>query len=147
MTTMNRVEDSQSSFLGRCESTQNPIYLSETQFLWGVNVTARGGLLRERPGNATVFNLPCGNPQGMTVFTPTGGNPHIVAAVSGRIYVSSAPFTQYRRLKNVRFYDKALFVSFADCLQTVDYDEAGVIDFLPTPKRVLVMQDGFGRAA
>lgn len=144
---MAKVEDTQASFDGRIESSVNPVNLRENQSLWSINTTSRGGIVLTRPGFSSVFNLPCGHPQGMTMFTPTNGRPHLVFAVDGYVYVSPAPFTSYRRLENIRFYRKSKFVTFADCLQAVEYDEAGTIQFLPTPKRVLVMQDLNTRAA
>ena len=144
---MPKVEDMQASFDGRIESSVNPVNLRENQSMWSINTTSRGGIVLTRPGFSTVFNVPCKNPQGITMFTPTGGVPNLVFAVDGYVYVSAAPFKEYRRLENIRFYARSRFVTFADCLQAVEYDEAGTIQFLPTPKRVLVMQDLNTRAA
>lgn len=142
-----QVEDSQFTFQGRVDSSVNPINLRQDQFVWSVNATSRGGVVMTRPGFSTVFNIPCGQPQGITTFTPTNGVEHLVFAADGYVYVSPAPFNTYRRLENIRFYNKSRIVTFADCLQAVDFDSTGTLEFLAVPKRVLVMQDGNQRAA
>ena len=147
MASATKLEDSQATFLGRVDSSLNPSAIPEGRSLWGVNVTFRGGMPITRPGMATRFNFPCGQPQGMTMFRPTGGLMHMVVVVGGYVYVASDPFEEYRRLEGIRFYAKSKFVSFADCLQTSDYDDSGFLQTLPVPKRVLIMQDGNTKAA
>lgn len=136
------VEEVQQAFTRRVESSINPSFMPEDASTWAVNVTFRGGTPQTRPGNASIFNFPCGQPQGMTMFRPTGGLLHMVVAVAGDVYVAPEPFDNYRKLENVRFYERSKFVAFADCLQSTTYDEAGVIQPLAVPRRVLVMQDG-----
>ena len=129
------------------DSWSVPDQLRADQYVFGLNIINRGGILRTRPGFDTLFCLPEGNPQGLTVFTPATGVPHIVAAVSGKVYVSEPPFTSYRELPNILFNPAARFVTWASCLKSTRYLPNGELDFEPTPRKVLVMQDGVGRAA
>ena len=142
-----KVEDSQQSFAGRADSSMNPAFMRGDQYLWGVNVTTRGGTPRTRPGLATRFNFPCEHPQGFTMFQPTGGVVHMVVVVDGEVFVSPSPFETYTKLEGVQFYNKSRFVAFAECLQSTTFDDEGFFRPLAIPKKVLVMQDGNTRAA
>lgn len=138
---------SQRYWLGGADSWSVPDQLNPNQYPFGLNIINRGGIPRTRPGNDTLFCLPPGNPQGLTIFTPATGVPHIVSAVEGRVYVSAPPFMVYRQLPNIQFNPAARFVTWASCLKSTQYLPNGDIDFEPTPRKVLVMQDGVGRAA
>jgi hypothetical protein len=111
------------------------------------NVATRGNIVRTRPGFNTVFNAPSGQPQGITVFTPSGGLPHLVFACDGYVFASPFPFQDYFQLPNIRFSETSAIVTFQECEQTTDYDAEGVFYFLSQPRRLLIMQDGNTRAA
>ncbi len=136
-----------SSLVMGCDSYTSPAELGDTEYLFGQNVVCRGGILQTRPGSRSLFCLPDGNFQGMTLFTPDNGVAQIVAAVDGKIYVSAAPFTSYRRLWNLQFSPSAKYIAWASCLKSTDYDNAGDLVTLDTPYSVLMMQDGLTRAA
>ena len=129
------------------DSNTNPEYLSDTQFFNSMNCVFRGGMPQTRPGYNTVFGLPCGQPQGMTIFKPTGSPPYIVAAIAGFIYASKFPFTEYTQLGNIQFSERAKRVVFQSTVQTTDYDFDGNLIQLDRPKNILMMQDGCSRAS
>jgi hypothetical protein len=135
------------SFGGKMDSSLDPAFLQEGQYYAGMNVVSRGGTVQTRPGYATIFNLPCGNLQGFTTFTPTDGRPHLVAVVDGKVYASPSPFSYYFRVPNIQFFKRSKFIAFAECLQTTDYTASGSPVTLQKPRKVLVMQDRNTRAA
>lgn len=134
-------------FSGGCDSNSNPSFLGPTQYLMGMNVVNRGGIVQTRPGYQSVLTLPPGNLQGFTTFKPNDGPVNLVAVVDGLVYVSPAPFDNFDVLTGIAFHRDAKFVVMKECLQTTDYDENGVPFFLNQPKRLLVMQDRRTRAA
>lgn len=121
--------------------------LDDREFVMGMNVAIRGGNVQTRPGSRSLFCLPDGNLQGATLFTPDNGVAHLVFAVDGKIYVSPAPFTSYRRLWNLQFSNTSKYVTWAVCLKSTEYDNSGVLYPLAQPYSVLVIQDGLTRAA
>lgn len=134
-------------FAGGANSFTDSRYLPDAQYVMGENVVCRGGVVQTRPGYRTVFNMPCGWVQGMTTFTPTGGVPHLVFAVGGFVYASPAPFDSYFRIPNIQFAEDSRFVAWANCTQTVEFNDDGLLIPLDTPRQVLIMQDGRTRAA
>lgn len=112
----------------------------------GQNVVVRGGIVRTRPGSRTLFCLPDGNFQGCTLFTPQNGVAQLVFAVDGAIYVSSAPFSSYRRLRNLQFSNISKFVAWSVALKSTDFDVNGQPIALTNPYSVLMIQDGLTRA-
>jgi hypothetical protein len=124
-----------------------PDKLSPGEYISGMNVTARGGVVQTRPGSATLLSIPGENIQGFTLFTPANGVPHQVIAIDGYVYVSAAPFSEYRRLPDVRFSNTSKFVVFESCLKSTDYTADGELIFVSKPYNVLMMQDGVTRAA
>lgn len=128
-------------------SYTTPAELSDSEFVFGQNVVCRGGIVQTRPGTRSLFCLPDGNFQGSTLFTPDNGVAQLVFAVDGKIYVSAAPFTSYRRLWNLQFSITAKYIAWAVCLKSTDFDASGNLYSLEDPFSVLVMQDGLTRAA
>lgn len=136
-----------SSLVLGCDSYTSPTELGDTEYVSGQNVVCRGGIVQTRPGSRSLFCLPDGNFQGYKLFTPDNGVAQMVCAVDGVIYVSAAPFTSYRVLRNVRFSSTAKYIAWAVCLKSTDYDNEGVLFALENPYSVLIMQDGLTRAA
>lgn len=138
---VNRLYDGGTQFLLGVNSNLSPDALNTAQISWGVNVVNKGGILDTRPGYVSIFRLPDGKAQGMTQFTPTGGKLNLAMAVSGRIYVSEAPFIDYMMLSGISFDPTVDAIVFKTAIQA---SNAGV---LIEPKSVLMMQDGLGKAA
>lgn len=136
-----------SSLVLGCDSYTQSAELDDREFVMGQNVVCRGGIVQTRPGSGSLFCMPDGNLQGCTLFTPDNGVAHLVFAVDGKVYVSAAPFTSYRRLWNIQFSIVARYVTWATCLKSTDYDANGQPYALENPYSVLVMQDGLSRAA
>jgi hypothetical protein len=124
-----------------------PQKLPVGQYIEGMNILCRGGSPQTRPGSRTVLTIPDGNFQGITLFTPANGVAHLVWAVDGRVYAASHPFTSCVRLPGIQFSPTAPFIAWASCLKSTYYTPEGVIEFHANPYSVLVMQDGFSRAA
>lgn len=125
----------------------SPQKLDNGKYVASENTICRGGIVQTRPGSRTVFRLPDGNFQGLTMFKPSSGVVHLVAAVDGAIYVSPYPFNSYRQLDGIQFGLNSQFIAWSVCLKTTDYDESGQLYFLDNPYSVLVMQDMRTRAA
>ncbi len=136
-----------SSLVLGVDSYTSPAELGEQEFVAGQNVVCRGGIVQTRPGSRSLYCMPDGNLQGFKVFTPDNGVAHHVFAVDGKVYVSAAPFTSYRRLWNIQFSVTAKYIAWAVCLKSTDYDTSGNLISLDNPYSVLVMQDGLTRAA
>lgn len=136
-----------SSLVLGVDSYTKPDELGENEFIAGMNVVCRGGIVQTRPGSRTVFCAPDGNFQGCTLFTPANGIAQLVFAVDGKVYVSPAPFTEYRRLWTLQFSNTTKMMAWAVCLKSTDYDAAGNLITLDNPYSVLMMQDGASRAA
>lgn len=135
--------------IGGCDSYSAPDALLDTEYVAGMNVVNRGGILQTRPGTKSIVSVLANavRIQGLTCFTPTGGVPQLVAAVDGNIYVSTLPFTSVRQLKQLHFNPTSKFVIFETCLKSSDYDADGTLFFLDHPFNVLMIQDGSARAA
>ncbi len=139
--------DGDDSFVLGSDSYTNPTKLEPGSYVSGMNIICRGGIAQTRPGSRSLFTMPTGNLQGITLFTPTSGSVALVFAVNGLVYASNYPFEDYHQIANIKFDPNSKFIAWADCLQSTYYDEAGVLTFLENPRAVLVMQDGATRAA
>lgn len=137
----NRLYDGGIQFLLGVNSNLHPAFLDANQVSWAVNVVNKGGIIDTRPGYETRFRLPDGKAQGMTSFTPTDGELNLVMAVSGRIYISAFPFTDYTLLNGITFDP------FVDHIVWQEAVQAKVGVTITDPKSVLIMQDGVSRAA
>lgn len=137
----NRKFDGGIQFLLGVNSNLHPSFLNPAQISWAVNTINKGGIIDTRPGYISMFRLPDGKAQGMTSFTPTDGNLNLVMAVSGKIYVSEFPFSDYKQLTNIQFNPYVDHIAFKEAVQAKD--GATVID----PKSVLIMQDGVTKPA
>lgn len=126
-----------------------PAALTDREYVAGMNVACRGGIVQTRPGTKSLAQIArdAVRVQGFTAFTPTGGLPHLVAAVDGHIYVSALPFDSARRLTTLQFNPTSRFVAFESCLKSTDFDNEGELFFLDRPYSVLMIQDGATRAA
>jgi hypothetical protein len=136
-----------SFFVAGVDSFSSPDKLGPGEICSGMNVVVRGGVVQTRPGSATLLSIPGESIQGFTLFTPASGVPHQVIAIDGYVYVSAAPFAEYRRLPDVRFSNTSKFVVFENCLKSTDYTADGELIFISKPYNVLMMQDGVTRAA
>lgn len=123
--------------------------LTDREYVAGMNVCCRGGIVQTRPGTKSLVQVmrDAVRIQGFAAFTPTGGIPHLVAAVDGMIFVSALPFTSVRQLTALQFNPTSRFVAFETCLKSTEFDESGELYFLDRPYNVLMIQDGATRAA
>lgn len=137
----NRLFDGGLKFFLGTNSNLAPEALGNSQLSWEINVTNKGGVITTRPGYVTTFRAPDGKAQGIVAFTPTDGNPSLVFAVSGKIYVSEFPFSDYNQLTNISFDPFVDHIVFKEAIQA---KSGGVII---DPKSVLIMQDGVSQAA
>lgn len=139
------------SFPGGINSGALPSLLPDGTVVSAMNLAHRGNVWQTRPGYTTTFGMPCGQPQGIVFFTPTGGTPYLVIAVGGYIYYSrwddTGGFSEYQLLPNVKFSPNVTNVFWAVTSQFSDYDSFGNLQYLNQPVAVLMMQDGVSRAA
>jgi hypothetical protein len=136
-----------SSMVMGCDSYTKSDEIQDNEVVMAMNCVCRGGIYQTRPGTKSLYCLPKGNLQGFTLFTPDNGVAQQVAAVDGVIYVSPAPFTAWRRLKNIQFSPTSKYIAWAVTLKSVTVNNAGEIVTLATPYSILIMQDGVTRAA
>lgn len=137
----NRLFDGGNNFILGVNSNLHPTLLNSAQASWAINLTNDGAMWYTRPGYRSLMRVPDGKAQGFTLFTPTGGEPNMVFAVSGKIYTSAFPFETYMQLPNIQFDAFVDHIFFKEATQGVD---SGVII---DPKAVLMMQDGLTRPA
>lgn len=137
----NRLYDGGIQFLLGVNSNLHPSFLNANQYSWAVNTTNKGGIIDTRPGYETRFRLPDGKAQGMTSFTPTDGELTLVMAVSGKIYISQFPFSDYTLLAGIDFNPFVDHIVFQEAIQS----RVGAV--ITDPKAVLIMQDGVSKAA
>lgn len=138
---VNRLFDGGNNFILGVNSNLHPTHLNAAQIAWGINVTNSGGIIYTRPGYKTIMRVPDGKAQGFTLFTPTGGEPNMVFAVSGKVYTSAYPFETYMQLPGIQFDAFVDHIFWKEATQGVD--NGVIID----PKAVLIMQDGLSRPA
>lgn len=137
----NRLYDGGIQFLLGVNSNLHPSFLGANQTSWQVNTINKGGIIDTRPGYETRYRLPDGKAQGFTQFTPTDGELSLIAAVSGRIYISQFPFDSYTLLEGIQFDPLVDHVVFKEAVQS----RIGAV--ITDPKAVLMMQDGVSKAA
>lgn len=126
----------------RVNSFLNPSQLSADELSWAFNVKTRGGIPRTRDGFNSLFRYTCGKAQAISLFTPTNGLPHIVIAISGNIYALKYPFDSYFQLTDLAFNPYVDHIVFKEA--TVSKTPTTILN---NPYTVLMMQDGYGRAA
>lgn len=141
------VVDGEDSFTLGMDSYTSPNRLVQGEYVSAMNIITRGGLAQTRPGSVSVLDLPDGNLQGSTLFTPSSGIPHLVFAVEGKIYVSPSPFNKYYQLPDLQFSKSSQYIAWASCVQSTYYSPSGILLNLDQPISVLVIQDGVTRAA
>lgn len=138
--------DGSSSLVLGCDSYTSPAELNDKEYLFGQNVVCRGGIVQTRPGSASLFCLPDGNLQGMTLFTPANGVANLVAVVDGLVYVSPAPFIEFHRLSTLQFSSTSRQIAWCVTLKSTAYTDSGELYTLDVPYSVLMIQDGLTRA-
>lgn len=136
----NRVYDGQDMMLS-VNSFIEPSKMRGHEIQWGFNVMTRGGKVRTRFGFRSVYKFAYGKAQGLSFFVPNTGVEQLIAAVSGRVYALSDPFTSANHLSAIAFNAQAPSVFFKQA--TVSKTPNTVV----TPYPVLMMQDRYSRAA
>jgi hypothetical protein len=147
-----RAEKPTLGWFGGCNSVKTPFLLPDNQYVWGVNVVNRGGVVQTRPGRRLWLTAPSGNFQGARIFSITNTesalNKVIVFAVDGKVYyspfengqpVQPANWESYR-LKNISFQKSAKKIYWEVAEKSVQQTESS-INIVPT-YTVLMMQDG-----
>jgi hypothetical protein len=140
--------DGSDSFMLGVNSFAAPQLLQNGEYVMGMNLINRGGIAQTRPGSASLpFNIPGNNIQGITMFKPTFGPAALVFMVDGLVYASYYPFKSYIQIAGLKFSKYSKYAAWASCVQSTDYTDDGTLINLPTSKAVLIIQDGFTRAA
>ena len=143
------VVDGDDSFVLGMDSYTLPSRLLPGEYVSSMNTINRGGLIQTRPGSVSLTDLPAGNLQGCKFFIPKSGIPCVVSAISGKLYVSTFPFTDEPKLiPNIQFAESSRFIAWAVCTKFTEYDySTGELVYLDDPHSVLIIQDGATRAA
>lgn len=136
-----RSTDGELNFALGQDSQQDPVKLLPGQYCRGINIVNRGGIAQCRPGYRCKMALPEGNLQGASFFTPKLGNPVMLIAVDGIVYVSQAPFTSLKALPGVQFLAEARQIFFKQVEQSVKMNPDGSISFIES-RNLMIMQDG-----
>jgi hypothetical protein len=142
------IVDGDDSFVMGMDSYTSPGRLGQGEYVSSLNTINRGGVIQTRPGSVSLLDLPAGNLQGCTLFTPSSGVPCIVAAVNGLIHVSQYPFSSYSVLSGIQFSPYSKQIAWALTEKFTEYNSGtGIIEYLDTPVSILMIQDGSTRAA
>jgi hypothetical protein len=135
-------------WLGGCNTSLEPESIPSApypQYAWGENIDNSRGQLSTRDGFDQVLTLPGGKPQMLAHFrTSNNWVDYAVCVVSGQVYVSPAPFTQWRNLGvsldgNVNICTHTIVERGA---KRTEEDGDGKGRELICPKRYIVIQDG-----
>ena len=142
------IVDGDDSFIIGSDSYVQPGKLYPGEYVEAMNVVNRGGIVQTRPGSVSLFDMPAGNLQGSTFFAPFGSSvTYLVFCVDGLVYQSPAPYNTYTQIPNIQFNKNSKYISWAQALQSTDYDSTGTLYTLSTPVSCLMMQDGNTRCA
>lgn len=140
--------DGADSFIYGVNSFTSQSLLENGEYYMGLNLVNRGGVVQTRPGSSSLpFDIPGTNLQGLTLFKPTTGPASLVFMVDGKVFQSPYPFRTYAQIPGLQFNKYSQYASWANCVQSTDYTDDGSLINLPEPKAVLLIQDGFTRAA
>lgn len=135
-----------SNWTGGINSLLPPWGIAKQQYAWGENVINRGGIIQTRPGRKVRASIAGTNPQGACVFTPTGADPVIVAAVDGLIYTLSYPSYTPVQVQGIQFDANAKQIHFCQCVRSVMLNPDNSLKLIP-PTNILMMQDGVTEVA
>jgi hypothetical protein len=139
----------QLAFAAGMKSQLDPLVMPEASYRLGLNVVNRGGFITTRPGNSWKVTFPAradglaSNAQGSVHFKTFDGKDYLVTAVDGAVYYSSYPFSDWLAFP-VRLRADVAQIHFAVCEQALDTNVDGSVTLI-TPRRVLIVQDGFSR--
>src|ERR1700743_1082663 len=85
--------DGDDSFIIGQDSYTQASKLLPGEYAEAMNCVNRGGMIQTRPGSISPSDLPAGNLQGGTTWTPLGSTiPYYVVCVDGLIYTAPYPF-------------------------------------------------------
>jgi hypothetical protein len=145
--TTDRMMDYDGTFVKGMVSSMDVSTIPMGAYEWSMNMVHRGGVLMVRPGYRCLVTLPTGKLQGAALFRPKFGIEQILIVIDGRVWIDDWPFTgDYRELPNIRFSEEAPQIYFQLVEQSVQRIDDSVfeseIEFLDSPKNVIVMQDG-----
>lgn len=138
---INKLQDGENSFLLGMNSSLAPDQLTPGFYARGMNVVNRGGIIQCRPGYRCISQLPDGLLQGGAIFRPKQGLVSILFGVAGNLYISDAPYREYRQVSGVSFSPTARQLYFKLVEQSVERNLDGSLTLIP-PKNLLVIQDG-----
>lgn len=145
---MNNVaEYPDSSWTRGINSLDDPTSLPSGQFQWAENILCRGGRIQTRPSFINRGRAATTYPRGFTVFQPTNKEPFIVAAFGGTIYTLAYPFTgTWKSLTSFWSADPSdTQIYFEVAIKGAVTNPDGTLSIVD-PYKVLLMQNGYGRA-
>lgn len=140
------IHDGDARFARGLNSFSSPEELPPESYVFSVNMWNRGGVLQARPGFRAVAELPDGNPQALTVFSPRTGTPQLVAVVAGQVYVSNLPFKTFHTVGGEVLSDSVKKVYSEQAIKSVERNQDGSLRLI-SPRTILMLQDGESPAA
>lgn len=114
-------------------------------YVWGLNVWNRGGSIKTRPGFRMIYELPDGNLQGFSTFTPRYGNPQLIAVVDGVVNVSPFPYKTNKPLTaangNAVLSANAKRCYTVNAVKAIQHNPDNSLKII-SPQPVMIFQDG-----
>lgn len=108
----------------------------------GINTVHRGNIAQCRPGYRCLMALPEGHIQGAEFFVPKLGNPVLLFAIEGIVYLSETPYTTFRVVPGIAFLPYSRQVFFQQVEQSVRFNPDGSLTLIEA-RNLMVIQDGF----
>jgi hypothetical protein len=130
------------AYIGGVDSLLYPTDLVPGTYAWGVNIINRGGVVQTRPGKRLVQSFLGHNAQGAYWVRTMDDRNYKLVAIDGKIYWAPYPFVTWTQMAGVSFLPDAPRIWFCNAEQVIIYDNANNITLLPTPKNIVLMQDG-----
>ena len=117
--------------------------LGQGFYQWGQNVVNRGGILETRQGFAELASIAQSIPRGCAMVT-IGNDSWLLAAIDDKIYKLNLGLAtdELHIIPGLSFPSTRRQVHFEVCVQAQETQPNGNTRFLPTPKFVVVIQDG-----
>lgn len=145
-TPIRQPSDGDSKFGLGMKSSGKPDKVVPGAYYRAFNTVCRGGRISCRPGFKWRLNLPDGKLQGLTLFRPASGAEQLIFVVSGRVYVSGAPFDTYEQIPGIQLSADSDQVWWAHTERAVQRN-ADLSLTLITPRAMLLIQDGLSAPA
>jgi hypothetical protein len=128
------------NWTGGCSSMLPPDSVRENEYVWGINIVNRGGLVQTRPGFKFLAGIVGTKLQGSIIFTPKDSAPRMLVAVDGYIWVATYPFKVFVKIAGLKFNANAEIINFQRCYKSVKLNDDGSLTLID-PITLVIIQD------